>query len=110
MTMTKTVKHLILELDELHQRHRVWEEIKSFLERKVNGSSVDMQMQDGRHVDGDVVTAMLVDIDAIMGEIEARVEELETVEVTNGKRQQHGEETRRARPSASGNRRKTAET
>lgn len=88
--MARTVKNLFLEIDELQQRHRVWEEIKSFLERHskstVDGSAVnEIKMHDGRHVDPEVVLNMLLDVDETMGTIEARIGELEVTEVGGGK-------------------------
>jgi len=89
--MGRTVKNLFLEIGELQQRHRVWEEIKIFLERHskstVDGSPVnEIKMHDGRYVDPEVVLNMLLDVDETMGTIEVRVGELEVTEVGSARK------------------------
>lgn len=89
--MARTIKNLLLEIDELKQRHRVWEEIKTFLERhsKTNTSGIavnEINMHDGRVVDPQVVLNMLLDVDETMGTIEARIDELEGTEVSGARK------------------------
>jgi len=82
----KTIKNLVLELDELKQRRVVWEEIKSFLDAKNRDEKFGIKMEDGRRVDAEVVLNMLGDIDETIADIESRVKKVESTEVAGGKR------------------------
>ncbi len=86
-----TFQSLLSEMDRCRKQHRIWEEVRSFLERIEQCYSDEraraswLRLADGRLVEVSYFHDVLSDVDILISDLEDQISNIERVEVAHGK-------------------------